>query len=117
MKQPVKDDLYRTIINPSKSRLTGELKVFSAMLYLLLMPFLDQIGHILIDEEYPGHGADIRGMLLNHMRRDGFDFPKGNIAFGNIGKHSPAHELAYSVYKCKTRQNLLIRTRDIEKIL
>ncbi len=117
VKKFVKDDLYRDVINCSKSRIVGELKAFSAILYLLLKPFLDQISHITIDEEYPGHGPDIRGMLLNHMRRDGFDFAKDCIEFACIGKASPAHDLARSVYKCKSKETLLVRTRDLRRIL
>ena len=117
VKPAVKRDLFRDVIYPSKSRLVGELRVFSALLYLLLAPHLEQLELITIDTEYPGHDADIRGMFLNHVRAGGQSIDKKAVDFGRIGKHSSAHKLAYAVYKCKVRETLLVRIRDVERLL
>ena len=117
VKQCVKNDLYRDVIYLSKSRIIGELKAFSAILYLLLAPFLEQIERVVIDTEYPGHEADIRGMLLNHIRAGEVRLDKQAIEFARVGKSSPAHKLALSVRRCRSRETVLLRTRDVKRVL
>jgi len=64
------------------------LRMFSAGLFLLLRDHLAQIGQITIDPEYPGWEAEIKGMLLRHVRGIYPDWWKEKIVFERIGKKS-----------------------------
>lgn len=74
-------------------------KSFAAIIYLLIKdePVLDLI---IIDTEYPGQDALIKGYLLNLLHDHGrTDITKRSIVFKPIGKASPAHSVVYRVYK------------------
>jgi hypothetical protein len=75
------------------------LKLFAAALFLLIADYLAQLEVITIDAEYPGHEAEIRAMLLNHVRKIAPTFSRHQIVFGEIGKKSPAHCKALAVYR------------------
>ena len=74
------------------------LKLFAAGLFLLLKRHLPRVAVVVIDQEYIGQEGNIKGMLLNYIRKEYPDFPKENIVFRRIGKRSPAHRKAYATY-------------------
>lgn len=84
---------------PSASKKTIYLRLFAAGLYLLLRDHLDVLDHISIDTEYFGREADIRWMLLSWVRRIDPQYPSERILFRQVGKKSPAHRLAWEVYR------------------
>ena len=84
---------------PSGSKKTVYLRLFVAGLFLLLKDYLDTLDHIIIDIEYPGREADIRGMLLLFIRRSAPHYASDRIVFRQIGKKSPAHRLAWEVHR------------------
>ena len=54
----------------------ARLMLFSAGLCLLLREVAESLMTITIDQEYPGHEADIRGMLLRFLRKIGVEWTK-----------------------------------------
>jgi hypothetical protein len=64
---------------------------------LLLREVAQSLTMITIDQEYPGHEADIRGMLLRFLRKIGVRMDKEGIVFARVGKRSKAHERAWRV--------------------
>jgi hypothetical protein len=93
------------------------LQIFTAGLVCLLRDYLFQIETITIDLEYPGHEADIKGILLNAIRRVRRDFSKQQISFRSVGKKSGAHYKAYGVFTGKEKPERILTTEDIVKVL
>lgn len=75
------------------------LRLFCAGLLFLIKDHLKTGGDIIIDTEYTGREADIRGMLLTRIRPTDPQFAKSRLVFRQIGKASPAHDLALAVYR------------------
>ena len=93
------------------------LACFSAGLFLLLRQSRVQIDLIVIDQEYEGHERDIRGMLLRHLRSAGMEVPAERIAFGQVGKHSGAHRLAWAVHRGKYAPDYTVTLDEFLSIL
>ena len=93
------------------------LQVFVAGIFLLLQDYLARIDSITVDQEYPGRDGDIKGMLLNLIRQVQGDFPKENLIFEEIGRHSRAHHKAYGVYKGFQKPDKVLTTEEILTVL
>lgn len=101
---------YRELRHP-------DIRIFTAALFLLLRDHLDKLDQVTIDLEYPGYEGDIKGMLLNYIRRIIPSFPKDKIDFRGIGKRSKAHFKAYMVYKGEFSANREIKAEDLLSLL
>lgn len=77
------------------------LPCFAAGLFLLLKDIAGQVTLITIDQEYQGHEADIKTMLLRHMRKIGLELSPDVIRFERLGKKSRAHKRAWGVQRGK----------------
>jgi len=77
----------------------ARLMLFSAGLCMLLREVAQSLTTITIDQEYPGHEADIRGMLLRFLWKIGVRMDKEGIVFARVGKRSKAHEQAWRVHR------------------
>lgn len=77
------------------------LACFAAGLFLLLRQSRAQSNLIVIDQEYEGHGRDIKGVLLRHLRSAGIGISANKITFGRVGKRSGAHQVAWAVHRGK----------------
>jgi hypothetical protein len=73
--------------------------MLAAAFYLLLKDDLHRLDLITIDVEFAGREADLRGMLLNLIWRTAPYFRKDQLALSRVGKHSPAHQVAITVYR------------------
>jgi hypothetical protein len=104
-----------------KSDKTIYLHLFTAGLFILLHPYLaDIIKHnerIIIDDEYTGQESKIRGMLLRHIHKAGFQLAKDNILFAQIGRASTAHVLAWQVQRKFTTADYAVRLDDLIGLL
>ncbi|MEM4723525.1 MAG: hypothetical protein QXP01_00770 [Candidatus Hadarchaeum sp.] len=78
------------------------LALFVAGVFLLIKDHLKEIEKMLIDEEFTGKEAQIRGRLLNYIRAIEPRFTKDRIVFWRIGKKSRAHLKAWEVYRART---------------
>jgi len=74
-------------------------RLFAAALFLLLKDHLDQVSLIIIDVEFEGKETEIKGMLLNHIRKVHPSFPGNGITFARIGKRSRAHKKAIETFR------------------
>lgn len=101
---------YRELRHP-------DIRIFAAALFLLLREHLDKLEQITIDLEYPGYEGDIKGILLNYIRRIVPSFPKENIDFRSIGKRSKAHFRAYMAYKRKSSADRELKAEDLLSLL
>ncbi|MGA9349158.1 MAG: hypothetical protein WBW48_10180 [Anaerolineae bacterium] len=102
---------------PSRSKKAIYVGLFAAGLYLLLREHLDTLDYIIIDVEYPGREADIRGMLLLWIRRIDPEYPSERIVFRQVGKKSPAHNLAWEVYRGKHQADRVITEKELLALL
>jgi len=73
--------------------------MFAGGLFLLLENYLDHIESVTIDQEFPGWEAEIRGLLLQHIRQRVPDFASDSVVFGQVGKASQAHKVAWRTYR------------------
>ena len=92
------------------------IRMFAAGLYLLLEDHLPHIGMLTIDREFPGWEPEIRGLLLGHIRSRYARFPTEGIAFGEIGKASRAHEVAWQTYRAQRTAEKTITTKQLLRI-
>ena len=74
-------------------------RLFSAGLVLLLEECVHSLGVITIDLEYVGWEGEINRHVLRKLRDRGHVIEKDQIVFRQIGKESPAHELAWQTLK------------------
>ncbi len=103
--------------DPAKSRKALPLRVFAAGLYLLLRDYLGLLDRITIDTEYTGHEDDIRGMLLSMIRRTVPSYAGDRIIFQQVGKKSPAHDLAWGVTRGMRRVDRVVTEQELFKLL
>lgn len=80
--------------------------VFFAMTIFILTEPLDHAALLKIDEEYTGKEEVIKETLEKLLLRRFGKKWQGNIIFGRIGKHSPAHQLAWEAHRSKRRANI-----------
>lgn len=75
------------------------IRMFAGGLFLLMENYLNQIEIVTIDQEFPGWEAEIKGLLLKHIRQRVPDFASENIVFGQISKTSQRHQVAWRTYR------------------
>jgi len=83
----------------------------------LIKDHLKEINQIIIDEEYPGWGFQIKDYLLTEIRKIKPNFDKNNISFNRIGKKSKAHLRAYEITIGKRQPDIKAREQDILKYI
>ena len=91
------------------------IRMFAGGVFLLLKSHLNRISTVTIDTEYPGWEPEIKGLLLAHIRRQASDFANEDIVFGQIGKGSPAHDIAWRTYRGKRTADRKITAEELLK--
>lgn len=102
---------------PSGSKKAVYLHLFTAGLFLLLRDHLNVLDHIIIDTEYSGREADIRGMLLLLIRRTDPQYSTDRIMFRQVGKKSPAHSLAWETFRGKRQPDHVVAESELLDVL
>jgi hypothetical protein len=94
------------------------LRLFCASVFLLLHNYgLTKLSTVIIDTEYWGHEAEIKGELLNFIRQQAPLFPKEAIVFTQIGKHPPAHLAALATYRGEQPTDCVANLEDYQELL
>lgn len=89
--------------------------IFAVLVFFLLRTLEPLPTNILIDEEYTGKDALAYETLEKLLLRQTKGKWRGVIRIGRIGKHSPAHILAWTSHRKskKTRKIMKVVTADI----
>ena len=88
-------------------------RLFAVALFFLLRNHITNLDMILIDVEYPGKNAQIKGHLLNLLRRSNIEVRRGQISFAHIGKKSNAHQVALEVFRGRQKANVILTEAEI----
>lgn len=108
-----KQKLIQVLIRLDKPRKNYTLKIFSALIAILLIRIKPQM--IIIDNEYDGHNADIKNMLLNFCQKLNIKTP--NISFHSVGKKCKAHFEGNAVFCKKKEADIKVKAKDLLKII
>ena len=71
----------------------------------------------MVDLEYEGREADIRGMLLRYIRQVQPSFHKERIAFRKVGKKSPAHAQAWGTYSGRMTPDRIVTEGELLELI
>jgi hypothetical protein len=96
-----------------RERTTLYILVFATLLYLLLEAYIEHLDEVVVDTEFPGHEGTIKVHVLNLFWRKGIEVDPDLITFRQIGKDSPAHHLAISVFRGKPHPDREITSHDV----
>lgn len=112
-----KQEILRRLREEGRSSRASVQLVFAALVALLLKDVVEQADSVVIDSEYTGQDAAIKGQLLAFLDQMQVQYEPHHMSFGYIGKHSPAHELAISVTRGKARANRRITLDELWAVL
>jgi hypothetical protein len=98
---------------PRRSRTMHRVLLFATLVYLLLKDHVGQLERVTIDVEYRGYESMIKDHVSNLFKRRGQEFGEDVVAFNHIGKKSPAHDLAISVFRGVVPPDREITAEDI----
>ena len=113
----VKRSALEKLRRKHKSGTVVYLRLFAAGLYLLVKDHLRAINCMVIDTEYTGQEANIRGMLLRLIRRAGVAYSGRQIEFYPVGKDSPAHALAWAVHRGTRKADHVVTEAELNELL
>lgn len=100
-----------------QKRNTVHVSIFSSLLFLLLREHIEKLDLIAIDPEYPSYEAVIKNRLLTLCENNGLEVDKECIYFEQVGKKSPAHDLAIKVYRGKATADREVTAKEILDLL
>lgn len=112
-----KQDALRKLREQGRSSRTAVQLVFAALLTLLLKDVIEEADSVVIDTEYTGQEAAIKSQLMMFFDQMHVQYDPHLMRFGQIGKRSPAHELAIGVTRGKVRANRRITLEELWTVL
>ncbi len=92
-------------------------KVFSVLIVMLIRTHLDSFDRIIIDTEYWHQDHILRNLIVEILRKDVPSFDPARIIFRQIGKNSPAHDVANATYKRKQKPTLQVTAREVLAVI
>jgi hypothetical protein len=101
----------------SQKRTVIHVTIFSTLLFLLLREHVEKLDLVAIDPEYPGYEPVIKNQLLGHCENNELGVDKECIYFEQVGKKSPAHDLAIKVYQGKATADRVVTAKEILELL
>lgn len=90
-------------------------RTFAILIYYLIKD-KNKISQIIIDQEYPGQEALIKGFLLEYLDISKIKIDKKSIYFDEIGKSAKIHGIVWSAYTNK-KADFKLSAKDILKNL
>jgi len=110
----VKREVFRELYPKQKNKVIFKIKLFcSGLSYLLKDVIKSNDVIITIDNEFSGRENDVRGILLNLIRKINPNFDKRNLKISEIGKKSKAHEIAKKVHNNQIPEDKIITKSEI----
>jgi len=92
-------------------------KTFATGVYILIKDFANKADDIVIDTEYVGNDRLIKNLIMDFVKSaETKNILKQQISFKQIGKKSPAHILAISVFRGKKKASRIIQYDEIRKL-
>jgi len=91
-----------------RKKLAG-VRLFAAALVILLRDRSKELERIFIDQEYPGWEGEISRHLLRHLSQLHSD----QICFAQIGKKSPAHDLAWRIWQREREPDKRVTVKEL----
>lgn len=89
--------------------------VFAALIVLLLHK--QRLPHnLIIDTEYPGHERYILRLLESLGNKAGLNLERVAIDFEQVGKKSPAHQVAYMAFRNK-KADYVVSAKEVLQLL
>jgi len=114
----VKREALARLRRLDKSTKLAVLLIFAAALFLLLRDVADQLTLVVIDEEYPGHEAMLRGRLLQLLRgTTGLWIPKEVVTFDRVGRKSGAHRRAIAISRGREEPDRRVTLNELLEAL
>lgn len=105
----IKAGTKRKIIKYLRTTLIPQKELYPVLftvLVFLLIESLDKKITITIDEEYTGKSEVIKETLEKLLQKRFRGKWQGVIGFSQVGKHSPAHKLAWKVHRNKQKTGI-----------
>ncbi|OGZ35491.1 MAG: hypothetical protein A2815_00590 [Candidatus Portnoybacteria bacterium RIFCSPHIGHO2_01_FULL_40_12b] len=84
-------------------------KIFAGLIFLLLKN--ERIEEVVIDNEYPGHEATIKNIIIQLFQKIKIKTPQ--ISFDTIGKQSNAHKAALEAFRGKRKIDITIKSKQV----
>ena len=91
-----------------RKKLAG-VRLFAAALVILLRDHSKELELVCIDQEYPGWEGEISRHLLRHLPQLRSD----QICFVQIGKKSPAHDLAWRTWRREREPDKRVTVKEL----
>jgi hypothetical protein len=117
----VKRRAFKLLKGKGKTPKIAGLIVFAAGLILLLRDYIrqgdNQRERIIIDTEYTGQDATIRGMMIQNAYKLGLTLEAERLVFYPIGKKSNAHKIAWGIQRGQDFPAYIVTLQDLEKLL
>lgn len=115
LKQTIRDECLEKL---KGRKLSKELRLFSACVYLLIRDHLNILEEIKIDREYAGHENEIKWIILNILKRH-LPYPEKKIIikFERVGGKGPAHLVAWRALRKKKNIDKVLTSREILSVL
>ncbi len=98
---------------PARNRTMHRLLVFATLLFILLKENINRLDQIVVEDEYQGHSPTIKEHILNLFRRHKKEVDPQKIIFRRIGKSSPAHDLAITVFRGKSLPSRKLKAAEV----
>jgi len=109
----VKRACIRTLRRQGLTGPTFYVQLFATGLFFLLKDHIEVLTQVVIDVEYTGKETQIKEHLINLLRRAGREVEPWKIQFQQIGKKSPAHELALDTFRGDREPDIVLTQEDI----
>ncbi|NTU46546.1 hypothetical protein HGA88_02885 [Candidatus Roizmanbacteria bacterium] len=104
--------IKRTCIRELRNKMPPQkmyLQMFTVGLYFLLRDYSHTLTRVHIDQEYQGKNDAIKEHLVNLLLRNGYFVDPRAIQFTLVGKHSPAHTVAWGTLRKHKKPNKVVQ--------
>jgi len=88
-------------------------QLYATGLFFLLRGHIQYLLRVVLDNEYIGQEGQIKQHLYNLLQRTGINIEKEQVHFTSVGKKSPAHILALSIFRGQSSADLTLTAEDL----